>query len=96
MAELATIGRPSLLIALPIARDQDQAKNAAVMAKAGAATVMAQSGFTPAALADFLRAAAPPPAGAGPEAPAARPPPHAGAPDPPADLVEAVPAARVA
>ena len=56
VAELAALGRPSLLVPLPHALDQDQAANAAFLAQAGAADVVAQSVFTPAWLADFLTA----------------------------------------
>ncbi len=94
VAELATIGRPSLLIPLPIARDQDQAKNAAVMAAAGAATVMAQSGFTPETLATFLRSVLADPARLVAEAAAARTLSHAGAAERLADLVDQVAAGR--
>lgn len=47
VAELAAIGRPSILVPLPHALDQDQAANAAVLAKSGAAEVVRQSDFTP-------------------------------------------------
>lgn len=94
VAELATIGRPSLLIPLPIARDQDQAKNAAVMAKAGAATAMAQTGFTPEALAGWLAAVLADPSRLAAEASAARALSHAGAAERLADLVDQVAAGR--
>ena len=51
VAELAVIGRPSILVPLPGALDQDQAANAASLAAIGAATVIAQAGFTPERLA---------------------------------------------
>ncbi|RZK85590.1 MAG: UDP-N-acetylglucosamine--N-acetylmuramyl-(pentapeptide) pyrophosphoryl-undecaprenol N-acetylglucosamine transferase, partial [Methylobacterium sp.] len=44
---LAAIGRPSILVPLPGALDQDQAANAATLAKIGAALAMAQTAFTP-------------------------------------------------
>ncbi|ATQ68389.1 MULTISPECIES: undecaprenyldiphospho-muramoylpentapeptide beta-N-acetylglucosaminyltransferase [Methylosinus] len=47
VTELAVIGRPSILVPLPHALDQDQAANAAVLAEAGAAEVVAQKDFTP-------------------------------------------------
>jgi UDP-N-acetylglucosamine--N-acetylmuramyl-(pentapeptide) pyrophosphoryl-undecaprenol N-acetylglucosamine transferase len=47
VAELAVIGRPSLLVPLPGSLDQDQAANAASLADIGAATVIPQSEFTP-------------------------------------------------
>ena len=57
VSELAVIGRPSLLVPFPFALDQDQAANAALLAEAGAATVIYQSDFTPERLAEELRAA---------------------------------------
>src|SRR3989440_8000235 len=47
VAELAAIGRPSILVPLPHALDQDQLANANVLAKAGGAMVLKQDGFTP-------------------------------------------------
>lgn len=54
VSELAVIGRPSILVPLPGALDQDQAANGEVLAKAGAAIVIAQPAFKPTALADLL------------------------------------------
>lgn len=51
VAELAVIGRPSILVPLPGALDQDQAANAASLAVIGAAIVIAQADFTPERLA---------------------------------------------
>ena len=51
VSELAIIGRPSILIPLPGALDQDQAANAAILGDVGAAAVVAQKDFTPALLA---------------------------------------------
>jgi UDP-N-acetylglucosamine--N-acetylmuramyl-(pentapeptide) pyrophosphoryl-undecaprenol N-acetylglucosamine transferase len=51
VTELAVIGRPSILVPLPHALDQDQAANAAVLAQSGAAEVFRQADFTPQALA---------------------------------------------
>lgn len=51
VSELAVIGRPSILVPLPHALDQDQAANAAELAKFGSAEVFRQSDFTPEALA---------------------------------------------
>ncbi len=45
VAELAVIGRPSMLVPLPHALDQDQASNAASLAEVGAAEVVNQSSF---------------------------------------------------
>jgi UDP-N-acetylglucosamine--N-acetylmuramyl-(pentapeptide) pyrophosphoryl-undecaprenol N-acetylglucosamine transferase len=56
VAELAVIGRPSLLVPLPGALDQDQAANAQALADIGAATVLGQDGFTPERLASELLA----------------------------------------
>jgi UDP-N-acetylglucosamine--N-acetylmuramyl-(pentapeptide) pyrophosphoryl-undecaprenol N-acetylglucosamine transferase len=56
VAELAAIGRPSILVPLPGALDQDQAANAASLATTGAATVIAQSEFTPERLAREIMA----------------------------------------
>jgi len=51
VAELATIGRPSVLVPLPGALDQDQLANANVLGKAGGAVVLPQDAFTPERLA---------------------------------------------
>jgi UDP-N-acetylglucosamine--N-acetylmuramyl-(pentapeptide) pyrophosphoryl-undecaprenol N-acetylglucosamine transferase len=47
VAELAAIGRPAILVPLPHALDQDQAANAAVLERAGAALCLRQEEFTP-------------------------------------------------
>ena len=47
VAELAAIGRPSLLVPLPHALDQDQRANAGVLERAGGAIRIDQSEFTP-------------------------------------------------
>jgi UDP-N-acetylglucosamine--N-acetylmuramyl-(pentapeptide) pyrophosphoryl-undecaprenol N-acetylglucosamine transferase len=54
VSELAVIGRPSILVPLPHALDQDQAANAKQLAEAGAATIAAQSVFSPQWLATSL------------------------------------------
>ena len=54
VAELAAIGRPSILIPLPHALDQDQRANAEVLASAGGAIVLSQDNFTPERLADEI------------------------------------------
>jgi len=54
VAELTVIGRPALLVPLPGSLDQDQAANAAVLARAGGATTIVQSDFTPQRLAAEL------------------------------------------
>jgi len=47
VAELAAIGRPSILVPLPGAIDQDQFANAGVLSQAEAALRIAQADFTP-------------------------------------------------
>jgi UDP-N-acetylglucosamine--N-acetylmuramyl-(pentapeptide) pyrophosphoryl-undecaprenol N-acetylglucosamine transferase len=54
VAELGVIGRPSLLVPLPGALDQDQAANAATLEAIGAAIVVAQPDFSPRRLASEL------------------------------------------
>ena len=54
VAELAAIGRPSILVPLPGALDQDQAANAQSLAEIGAATVIPQDAFTPDRLASEI------------------------------------------
>lgn len=54
VAELAAIGRPSILVPLPGALDQDQAANARTLADIGAALMLPQSEFTPERLAEEL------------------------------------------
>jgi UDP-N-acetylglucosamine--N-acetylmuramyl-(pentapeptide) pyrophosphoryl-undecaprenol N-acetylglucosamine transferase len=50
------IGRPSILVPLPGAIDQDQAANAKTLGDIGAAVVLPQPDFTPERLAAELRA----------------------------------------
>ena len=57
VSELAVIGRASVLVPFPHALDQDQAANAAALAKVGAAILVPQNEFTPERLAEILRAA---------------------------------------
>ena len=47
VAELAAIGRPSILVPLPHALDQDQFANAGVLERAGGAIRLVQDVFTP-------------------------------------------------
>ncbi len=54
-AELATAGRPAILVPLPSAIDDHQTANAGALARAGGARVIAQPDFTPAALAALLQ-----------------------------------------
>lgn len=56
VAELAVIGRPSILVPLPGALDQDQAANARSLEAIGAATMILQDAFTPERLAEELKA----------------------------------------
>jgi len=58
VAELAAIGRPSLLVPLPGSIDQDQFANAGVLAQAGGALRIPQAEFTPDRLADEISALA--------------------------------------
>ncbi len=51
VAELAAIGRPSILVPLPGALDGDQAANALSLSEIGAALVLPQADFTPERLA---------------------------------------------
>ena len=61
VAELAAIGRPSILVPLPHAIDQDQLANAGVLDRAGGALRIVQDDFTPERLAGEIEkfAAAP-------------------------------------
>jgi UDP-N-acetylglucosamine--N-acetylmuramyl-(pentapeptide) pyrophosphoryl-undecaprenol N-acetylglucosamine transferase len=58
VAELAAIGRPSILVPLPGAIDQDQFANAGVLEAAGGAIRIRQDDFSPARLAAELTALA--------------------------------------
>lgn len=62
VAELAAIGRPSILIPLPGAIDQDQFANAGVLANTGGAIRIPQAEFTPDRLASEISALAADPA----------------------------------
>jgi UDP-N-acetylglucosamine--N-acetylmuramyl-(pentapeptide) pyrophosphoryl-undecaprenol N-acetylglucosamine transferase len=62
VAELAAIGRPSILVPLPGAIDQDQFANAGVLAKVDGALRISQSEFTPDRLAADISACAAEPA----------------------------------
>jgi UDP-N-acetylglucosamine--N-acetylmuramyl-(pentapeptide) pyrophosphoryl-undecaprenol N-acetylglucosamine transferase len=62
VAELAAIGRPSILVPLPGAIDQDQFANAGVLEKAGGAIRIPQTEFTPDRLAAEISALAADPA----------------------------------
>jgi UDP-N-acetylglucosamine--N-acetylmuramyl-(pentapeptide) pyrophosphoryl-undecaprenol N-acetylglucosamine transferase len=54
VAELAAIGRPSILVPFPHSLDQDQFANAGVLERAGGALRLVQDGFTPRRLADEI------------------------------------------
>ncbi len=54
VAELAVMGRPSILVPLPIATDDHQADNAAALVAAGGAQMIRQADFTPERLAQAL------------------------------------------
>ncbi len=54
VAELGVIGRPSILVPLPGALDQDQAANAASLASGGGAKIVSQAEFTPKNLAGTI------------------------------------------
>jgi UDP-N-acetylglucosamine--N-acetylmuramyl-(pentapeptide) pyrophosphoryl-undecaprenol N-acetylglucosamine transferase len=62
VAELAAIGRPSILVPLPGAIDQDQFANAGVLSQANAALRIVQTDFTPDRLASEISALAAEPA----------------------------------
>ena len=62
VAELAAIGRPSILVPLPGSIDQDQFANAGVLAKASGALRIAQADFTSDRLAAEISALAAEPA----------------------------------
>lgn len=62
VAELGAIGRPSILVPLPGAIDQDQHANAGVLERAGGAIRIPQSEFTPDRLASEISALAADPA----------------------------------
>ncbi len=62
VAELAAIGRPSILVPLPGAIDQDQFANAGVLSEAGGGLRIVQSEFTPDRLAAEISALAAGPA----------------------------------
>lgn len=87
VSELAVIGRPSVLVPFPFALDQDQAANAAHLSASGAATVIAQTEFTPDRLASEIVAAFADPQGLTRRAAAAK---SAGRPDAAARLAELV------
>ena len=62
VAELSAIGRPSILVPLPHALDQDQFANAGVLEQAGGAIRIVQRDFTPERLAAEIASLAADPA----------------------------------
>jgi UDP-N-acetylglucosamine--N-acetylmuramyl-(pentapeptide) pyrophosphoryl-undecaprenol N-acetylglucosamine transferase len=54
VSELAVVGRPAILVPLPHAIDQDQARNAEALAGSGAAILARQTELVPRRLADLL------------------------------------------
>ena len=56
VSEIATIGRPAMLVPYPHALDHDQAANAAALERAGGAEVCPQSGLSPQVIAEKLTA----------------------------------------
>ncbi|PTR12262.1 MULTISPECIES: undecaprenyldiphospho-muramoylpentapeptide beta-N-acetylglucosaminyltransferase [unclassified Novosphingobium] len=72
IAELTAVGRPAILVPLPIATDDHQAANTREMVKAGGARAIRQPGFTPKELAKQIQAMAMNPTGLANAAHAAR------------------------
>jgi UDP-N-acetylglucosamine--N-acetylmuramyl-(pentapeptide) pyrophosphoryl-undecaprenol N-acetylglucosamine transferase len=58
IAELTAVGRPAILVPLPIATDDHQAANTREMVKAGGARMIRQERFTPKELAKQIQALA--------------------------------------
>lgn len=58
LAELTAVGRPAILVPLPIATDDHQAANCREIARAGGARAIRQDKFTPAELAKQIQAIA--------------------------------------
>ncbi len=58
IAELTVVGRPSILVPLPIATDDHQAANVRELVRIGGARAIRQSGFTPKELAKQVQAIA--------------------------------------
>ena len=55
VAEIATVGRPAILVPLPIAASDEQGANAAALVAAGGGWMLRQPDFTPDALGGLLR-----------------------------------------
>nr|WP_210286252.1 undecaprenyldiphospho-muramoylpentapeptide beta-N-acetylglucosaminyltransferase [Hansschlegelia beijingensis] len=90
VAELAVIGRPSILVPLPHALDNDQLANANALASAGGSVVTPQDRFTAQSLSDELSVRLVDPEGLAAAAAAAK---SVGAPDAAARLADVVLAA---
>jgi UDP-N-acetylglucosamine--N-acetylmuramyl-(pentapeptide) pyrophosphoryl-undecaprenol N-acetylglucosamine transferase len=89
-AELAVIGRPSILVPLPHALDNDQKANATVLSAAGGGWMLEQASLTPAHLADELGRRMKDPASLAAAAAAAKSRSHPDAAERLADVVEQV------
>lgn len=87
IAELTAVGRPAILIPLPIATDDHQAANTREMVQAGGARMIRQDRFTPKELAKQIQALAQNPASLGNAAHAAW---NCGRPDAAKDLADLV------
>jgi len=87
IAELTAVGRPAILIPLPIATDDHQAANTREIVKAGGARMIRQEKFTPKELAKQIQALAQNPASLGNAAHAAF---NCGRPDATRDLADLV------
>ncbi len=96
IAELALVGRPSILVPLPHAIDDHQSANASVLGDAGAACIVPQAEFTPERLAGLLTDVLEEPAHLAEAAHAAGAVAHLHAAETLADTVEALVAERVA
>ena len=94
VSELATIGRPSILVPYPFALDHDQAANAAGLEREGGATLVPQSELTSDRLADMLANAMAEPDRLAKMADAARTVGHGDATKRLADLIERIAAKR--
>jgi UDP-N-acetylglucosamine--N-acetylmuramyl-(pentapeptide) pyrophosphoryl-undecaprenol N-acetylglucosamine transferase len=87
IAELTAVGRPAILVPLPIATDDHQAANTREIVKAGGARMIRQDNFTPKELAKQIQALAQNPASLGNAAHAAF---NCGRPDAAKDLADLV------
>ena len=90
VSEVATIGRPAILVPYPHALDHDQAANAAALEAEGGATLVPQSDLTPERLTSMLSAAMAEPERLARMAAAARRVGHADAAERLADMAERI------